>query len=165
MESGYKRSKCFWEDIIKYGWDNGFEHIILKTNLSKEDAIKLEQQLISKYKASNPNSVYNCTSGGEIGTLGYRHTKEGKEKISLRAKERDRGTYRKDAKAREKYSKIAKEQKRHVINKPPRKVIDKYGNIYESVREASEVLKVNYHTLWNYLNGKRIDKVGVKFYE
>ena len=125
----------------------------------------LEKQLIKKYKTTNPKYGYNRRPGGDTGILGHRHTHETRSKISISTKKRNKSTFKKDFKAREKYSKIAKEQKRHVIDKPPRKVIDKYGNIYESIREASEILKVNYSTLRNYLVGRRKDKIGVRFYE
>ena len=37
----YKSSPHFYSAIQKYGWDN-FEHIILKDNLTSEEADKLE---------------------------------------------------------------------------------------------------------------------------
>lgn len=59
--------------IQKYGWEN-IEHIILKENLSFEDATDLEKVLIKKYKTNcrryGNNYGYNMTDGGE-GTLGH----------------------------------------------------------------------------------------------
>ena len=78
---GYK-SMYFERAINKYGW-NGFEHIIIAQNLSKEDACELERILIKAYNATNTKYGYNQTLGGDGGGM-YKHhqTKEAKEKIS-----------------------------------------------------------------------------------
>ena len=73
----YKSSPYFYNAIQKYGWDN-FEHNILYTNLTKEQACKLEQTLIQKYNAMNREFGYNSTSGGEIFVM----NEETKRKIS-----------------------------------------------------------------------------------
>ena len=44
---GYKRSSYFYNAIRKHGWDN-FEHIIVLSNLSLEDANYFEEILIEK---------------------------------------------------------------------------------------------------------------------
>lgn len=46
---GYDTQEVFYNDIIKYGWDN-FEHKILYKNLSKEEAREKEIELIKKYR-------------------------------------------------------------------------------------------------------------------
>lgn len=51
----------FYNAIIKYGWDN-FEHEIVQSNLSKDDANKLEIMLIEKFNSIE--NGYNITSGG-----------------------------------------------------------------------------------------------------
>lgn len=63
--------------IQKYGWDN-FEHNILFTNLSKEQACEKEQELIKYYNSMDRNFGYNSTSGGEIFTM----NEETKQKTS-----------------------------------------------------------------------------------
>ena len=40
---GYYRNKHFSDAINRYGWD-GFEHVILSTNLDKESACAMEQK-------------------------------------------------------------------------------------------------------------------------
>lgn len=77
---GYKIG-LFKKAIDKYGWDN-FNHIILFENLSKEEACKKEMELIEKYKLIDTNYGYNLCDGGNL-TLGYHHTEESKEKMSL----------------------------------------------------------------------------------
>lgn len=49
---GYKTNPYFWRAIVKYGWD-GFTHNILHSNLSKEEALSIEEGLISHYKSLN----------------------------------------------------------------------------------------------------------------
>ena len=60
----YKSSPHFYSAIQKYGWDN-FEHNILFTNLTKEEACLKEQELIKQFNSMDRNFGYNSTSGGE----------------------------------------------------------------------------------------------------
>lgn len=85
--NGYKRCTVFYRAIQKYGWDN-FKHIIVCSNLSKEDACNKEQELISEYKTNNPKYGYNCSLGGESGSYGYKPTPEVRAKISAANKGR-----------------------------------------------------------------------------
>lgn len=75
----YKNS-CprFWSAIQCYGWDN-FEHNILYTNLSKDDACALEIELIGKYKTQDRDYGYNILEGGQSPSLTY----EVREKNSI----------------------------------------------------------------------------------
>lgn len=66
---GYRNQTVFWRAIQKYGWEN-FNHIILYTNLSKEEAKNIEISLIAQYKTNcnkykNPTYGYNATDGGD----------------------------------------------------------------------------------------------------
>jgi len=74
---GYEKCVLFYKAIKKYGWDN-FEHIIIQENLSKEDACKLEVNLILQFNTNNSNYGYNLSSGGESGTSGILNTKRSK---------------------------------------------------------------------------------------
>lgn len=75
--SGYKTSPHFYSAIQKYGWDN-FEHIILFTNLTKEEACLKEKELIKQYNSMDREYGYNSTSGGEVFVM----NEETKQKIS-----------------------------------------------------------------------------------
>lgn len=55
---GYKRNHLFFKDIVKYGWDN-IQHIILYTNLTRDDAYNIEQNLIKTLKSWDYNIGYN----------------------------------------------------------------------------------------------------------
>lgn len=52
----------FSRALKKYGWDN-FQHIIIATELSKQEACDMEKELIAYYKAKKIS--YNITDGGE----------------------------------------------------------------------------------------------------
>lgn len=78
--SGYRNQPLFYRAIQKYGWNN-FEHFIIATNLSKEQACRLERDLIFMFNSNNPKYGYNNTDGGE-GINGYKHTEQAKKKIS-----------------------------------------------------------------------------------
>ena len=73
---GYITSPKFYAAIQKYGWDN-FEHIILYTNMTLEEANLMESILIKKYDSCNDKFGYNITSGGK----NFHHSEETKKKI------------------------------------------------------------------------------------
>lgn len=75
---GYTDDTYFVKSIRKYGWKN-FEHIILETDLTLDDANVLEEYYIQKYKALDHNYGYNLKHGGSMGG----HTEETKKKISI----------------------------------------------------------------------------------
>jgi group I intron endonuclease len=63
--NGYKQCTRFWNAINKYGWDN-FEHEILFTELSFNEACKKEKELIFEYNSTNCDYGYNISTGGEF---------------------------------------------------------------------------------------------------
>lgn len=63
---GYKDNQYFWRSIQKYGWD-GFEHEIVASNLTKEEADNFEKLLIKKLDTINQNKGYNLQDGGSHG--------------------------------------------------------------------------------------------------
>lgn len=75
----YKNCVLFYNAIQKYGWEN-FEHEILETNLSLEDANVREAYYISLYGLTDPQKGYNIYTGGK----NFKHiiTEETKRKIS-----------------------------------------------------------------------------------
>lgn len=75
--SGYKQHSYFYNAIQRYGWE-GFEHEIIASNLTEEEAKKFEVLLISKIPKEDR---YNLTDGGD-GCNGLKHSEETKLKIS-----------------------------------------------------------------------------------
>lgn len=68
---GYKGNSKFFADIQKYGWKN-FEHKVYATNLSSEEADKLEQEIIKQYNLTDSRYGYNRLTGGkEAGTIKF----------------------------------------------------------------------------------------------
>ena len=61
---GYRDSPLFYLAIQKYGWNN-FEHKILETNLSQDEANERECYWIKVYNANNKSNGYNLTPGGQ----------------------------------------------------------------------------------------------------
>ena len=62
---GYKYNTHFYNAIQKYGWDN-FEHRVLYTGLSKEEAEATEIRLIEKFDLTNRKHGYNRDLGGNL---------------------------------------------------------------------------------------------------
>ena len=63
---GYNYNEHFYRSILKYGWNEGFDHFILHKNLTKEEAEQKEIELIAKYNLTNQNNGYNIGIGGGI---------------------------------------------------------------------------------------------------
>ena len=87
--SGYC-GQFVYKAIKKYGWDN-IQHNIISTNLSQNQAARLEEYLIKLYKSNDRKFGYNCSEGGECGcrkskenhwTYGTPRPKETREKIA-----------------------------------------------------------------------------------
>ena len=74
---GYKKNQHFYHAIQKYGWDN-FDHDILFSGLTKEEAAETERKLITEHRSNESAYGYNLTSGGEIGK---KHSAESIEKM------------------------------------------------------------------------------------
>lgn len=81
--SGYFRNA-----IDRHGWD-AFRHEILYTNLSKEDACGLEQEMIAKYRSNDPEYGYNCSIGGEMSALGCHWSLSEETKAKMRKPKSD----------------------------------------------------------------------------
>ena len=79
--NGYKNT-LFGRAIEKYRWEN-IKHEILDTNLTEDEAKRIEKEYIEKYRTfvhfSDCNG-YNCTLGGE-GVVGWEPSEETKNKI------------------------------------------------------------------------------------
>ena len=65
---GYEKSPHFWRAIQKYGWDN-FEHEIIASNLTKEEADNFEKLLINRLDLQGRESGYNLKDGGSYGSI------------------------------------------------------------------------------------------------
>jgi group I intron endonuclease len=105
--SGYK-SGLFKQAIKKYGWDN-FDHEIISSGLSLQEAKDMEIKYIKYYNSFSRGCGYNLTIGGD-GIVNYKHTEESKKKISIASKNMSLETRR----AARRKQIITEEHKKHI---------------------------------------------------
>lgn len=96
-----ERGSLFGKAIKEFGW-SAFEHIILETGLSKEEADEAERKYTTKFNSITPNG-YNTDSGGRKGSkktdIVKEHLKEAHRKSDYKVSEETR---RKMSEARKK---------------------------------------------------------------
>lgn len=63
---GYRNNVYFWKAIQKYGWD-GFDHEIIASGLTKDEASKFEEVLIDLLDLLDHSKGYNLYRGGGCG--------------------------------------------------------------------------------------------------
>ena len=175
--NNYKSSPHFYAAIIKYGWDN-FDHIILFTNLTREEACLKEQEFIEKYNTMNRKFGYNSTSGGEsfvmneetkqkiskalMGNkngLGHPCSEEKKRKISKAQKGRQFTNEHKqklsDA-AKKRHVPCSEEKKQLLREKSHKKPVycEELDIVFESVQECSRQLGIPATNISKVCRGK-----------
>lgn len=188
--NNYCRQTYLYNAIQKYGWDN-IEHDIIASNLTEDEAKKFEMVLIDKLDCKYPNG-YNLTSGGDgvkgfgcfgekNGMYGKIHSEETKQKISSSRKNKLVGSenpfYGKhhSEESKEKISKNNKGKKtsKEVVQKIAEKNMKKVCqintttneiiNIYNSIKEAAELLNLDRGSISKCCNGKRKSVGGFKW--
>ena len=92
---GYKHSPKLYNAILKYGFDDGFEHIILPTVYCYQDSLNAAE-IAMILKLNSIKKGYNVMSGGSNGTPGD----ETRKKLSKAAKNRSPETRKKMSEAR-----------------------------------------------------------------
>ena len=192
---GYKRPRGqgialshFYNAIQRYGWDS-FDHRIIATNLTLEQASKLEQELIKEYDSTDPEKGYNVAKGGK-GSKGAKHKDATKKLLSEKAKRRYKetgvvnfkGAHHTDetkkklsAKAKKRFAETGQvnfkgkhhsdEVKRHLsdLRSKPITMYDLTGKIvrsYSSVSVAAEAFGVSVSTISGCAHGKPKTSVG-----
>ena len=76
---GYK-GQLFGKAVRKYGWSS-ITHEVFEVD-SEEEMYRKEIELISFYHSNDPEYGYNCSTGGEKGALGCKHSEESRKKMS-----------------------------------------------------------------------------------
>lgn len=129
---------AFGPAVEKYGWD-GFDHLIILSNVDEAEAKYAERYLIKWYQTNDGKHGYNCTGGGDgryIHGLGYdvEHKKE---------KEREwhqKNIEKRHAQAHANYEK----NKDHIIEKQKQyqkdnhdKYIERHHKYYESHKQQA----------------------------
>lgn len=84
--NGYKNNKKFYQDIKKFGFDN-FEHRVVCTGLTEEQAVKIEKELIRAY--DSVFNGYNNSFGGKYATKTNLNSTANKLKNGFKRHEKD----------------------------------------------------------------------------
>lgn len=140
----YENSSKFYKALIKYGWDN-FDHIILKDELSLEEANFWESYYINYYNTIE--NGYNIRSGGSNGIL----SKEQKEKI----KKSNKQTWLKKIEkiGKDNYVKQCQKAQKNVTSK--KVMCIETQKIYDSISEASRETHIAVSGISRVCQGKR----------
>ena len=175
--SHYKTSPHFYSAIQKYGWDN-FEHIILFTGLTKEEACLKEQELIKEYNSMDREFGYNSTSGGDIFIMneetkqkisqsmmgnknGFGHScsEEKKKKISEAQKGRkftEEHKQKLSEAAKKRHVSCSEEKKQILKEKSHKKPVycEELDKVFESVQECGRQLGIPATNISKLCNGR-----------
>lgn len=76
--SGYKKGTHIKSAIDKYGWDS-FNHIVIISNLTHNEALRLEEYFIKTFRTQDKSIGYNIDSGGKGGYLSAEARRKQKE--------------------------------------------------------------------------------------
>lgn len=174
---GYKSSPHFYAAIQKYGWDN-FEHNILFTNLTKEEACLKEQELIKKFNSMNREFGYNSTSGGDVfvmneetkqkisqalmgnkNGLGHPCSEEKKKKISDAQKGRkltEEHKQKLSEAAKNRHTPCSEQAKENIKKASHKKPVycEELDQVFESVQECSRQLGIPATNISKLCNGR-----------
>lgn len=185
--SKYSTSPKFYAAINKYGWNN-FEHKILETKLSKEEACLKEQYYIQKFNSLSPNG-YNLTTGGEItevsdearkkisksmmgnkNGLGHKCSEETRKKISDAQKGKtfteEHKRHISEAKKGKSTSSCSEEKRQHIIaSKKDKKAVYciETDTVYESIQECARQLGLRATLICKVCKGKAKTTGGYHF--
>ena len=174
---GYTKRTHFYNSICKYGWEN-FESIVLFENLTSTEAVNKEIELIEKYNTTDRRFGYNITKGGDLGGFKLNISEEERRRRSEYMKHRTIS-----AETREKMSRarsgrspwnkgkigIYSDEVKKKISRS-KKVIDVYGNIFDSIKECAEHYGIQRTNLNSYINGKiptpkKYKHLEIKYYD
>ena len=129
--AGYHRNKHFYDAIKLYGWD-AFEHEIVAVDLTRDEAQKMERELIAKYKTQDKRYGYNITDGGEH----FRHSDASKVLMSRNRKGKGLKEFTPEH--------IQKMRDNHAGGADARSVVCiETGEIFKSINEAARDKGIN----------------------
>lgn len=178
----YHESPHFFAAIQKYGWDN-FAHVVLAEGLSKEEACRMEIELIAKYQTQNKDYGYNVLAGGTApsipqetrdkiakGLIGNKNglgkpcSEEKKQKISEAQKGRKFSEERKQSlrKPKSVTHPCTPEKRQNIINAKQDKkavVCIETGVVYESIHDCARQMQLHASTICAVVRG-RIQSTG-----
>lgn len=159
--NGYVENEYFTRAIKKYGWDN-IKHEILATGLTKNEAEKMEIELINLHKSNNRKFGYNIENGGSL--IG-KHSDYTKKKISESLKGERNPRYGKKfpnsrkepMPEKERLNRSLSHKNQIPVNKKKTYQYTKDGflvNTYESMTRASESTGIDVSNICRCINGR-----------
>ena len=144
---GYKRHEYFTRAIEKYGWNEGFEHIVIARGLTEEEAKWLEIELIREWDTRNKDKGYNITKGGDDNPMNN-------EEVRKKASESHKGMTLSEE-TKKKMSKVRKGKQTGKNNPRATKVycveLDMY---FDTVRQGAKFVGCSDRTISAVLTGK-----------
>ena len=151
--SAYKTCTYFYNAIQKYGWDN-FEHEILLSNLTLEEANIQEEMIIKQYDATNPQKGFNLKSGG----LNNLHSEATKQRMSETRKGVSKTEEHKKAisEGLKRYERTPEHNRNNQLAQH-RKIVQciETGIIYESLSDAERQTGILAETISRNCRGKQ----------
>mgnify|MGYP002351077276 FL=1 len=169
---GYNHNINFKNAIEKYGWDN-FEHEIIASGLTKEEAENFEKLLIEKLETTNSEKGYNVQTGGCYGfTIGnnnnicskkvvcddkvYNSIKECAEYYGIEPSTMS-SWLRGDRKMSDDFTKLNLQYENESFNKTHRTNNRKIycdGVIFNSIKDCANHHNIKVSTMKSWLSGK-----------
>lgn len=144
--------------IRKYGSENVyFEYLF--SDLTEEDALFIEKELIATWELTDPKFGYNLAEGGSRGPVGYKWTPEQRER--RREEQKRRPVYPHVLENLPKMGAASAIRRR----KPILAIHRATGNLiaFPSIRHASDALGVQNANIYAVLNGKQKQTGGWQF--
>lgn len=150
----YKHSTYFYAAIQKYGLNN-FQSIILKDNLTLEEANYWEEYYIQYYNSTDRTKGYNISPGGMNNSM----SPEGREKISKRMKNNNPMKNPESVEKMKKSKKgkeLSEDTKKRMSESHKKKVVCvETGIIYDSRNEAAKAVKVSGSGIGRAIKGEQ----------
>lgn len=155
--NSYKQCIKFYNAINKYGWNN-FEHIILKDNLTLEEANYWEEYYIKQYNSCNDG--WNLSSGG----LNHLHSNETKQKMSQTRKGKPHSEEHNQAISKaltgKKHTSSHNRNNQLAQHRKPVQCIET-SKIYESLADAERKTGILGETISRQIRGKQKSTQGL----
>ena len=155
---GYIDCKRFGSAIAEDGWDM-FSHEILFCDLTYEESNKLEQEMIRKYRANDPDYGYNVSAGGVAFFKGLHHTESERRQISEKMKQ-----YEKTESHRKHISESKQGVKHHFAKKVYQYTMTgQFVRCWDYMKQASSELGINKANISSCCLGNRKSAGGYKW--
>ena len=144
-KSGYTGCPLMGKAVEEFGWDS-FKTSVLGENLTKEEAEKLEKDMILKHDSTNPLNGFNVALGGNIPG---RHTENTLQKMSESQKGRIFTSAHKERLRKPKKDGAMKRSiKQYTLD-------GKFVRVYSSLAEAAEAVNAFAESIVRCCNHKQ----------